>query len=155
MEIDDAEYRNVVELLRESKADNDPLGAEVLTLIALSHLLDIIGVDEELREPFAHLYHDRFNKLLRRRLGNRLKPLGETMAFSLCAALVTVMGERGIDIGDSLDFAAKQSGLDRQKLKEFRDDLLRTRASAVAVICYRDCLEKHRRTFDEIEAEAR
>ena len=94
------------------------------------------------------MLNDLFDKQNKAEFGGAIKPIGETFKLASAAAAVTLLIEGGAKRDNALKQVCDKTGLDRRKLSNYRDNLIRRRVHWIALASY-DLRLKHGRRSGE------
>jgi hypothetical protein len=129
----------------ESATDDDISLGEIHAINQVLIFVLTVGVEERLVIPAKSALEKLETAYTRRRFGSNLRSVRDLENLAEAAALVTIFHERyEIPVTEMLDRAAKDLGLERKKIKAFRDDIGRGRASRRDVFTYNAYLAAHR-----------
>ena len=160
-----AVYVKLVEELTKVKAQRDGGDDdwEWSFLRVMWKYLEALQVPKELIAPAHAMLLAKTSEVergRRRRAGDHrtLKPSSETVPMAAAAALVTALAKH-VDMPRALQVVSRKSGIDRKKLKNFRDNCHRARLSPETLKGYNNTLatieREHWSVKDITEASAR
>lgn len=147
----DAALGSLVQKLDQVRSayDAEADGWEPFLLGTFAEFCREIGVEGRLIDPILSARYDRLDVTLRRReerearaagasIGPPRKASRAALALTMAAAAVTVLKERGdcASITDAEREVAKLSGIDRKKIRAFRNSILSSTATPVAIAEY-------------------
>jgi hypothetical protein len=110
--------------------------AQTKTLLAFMLFLESTGSDGRLLAPVKNMLGELVDAHFKATGGGAFKPVGETYHLATACAMVTLIVERGGKLDSALNQVGKDTGLDKRKLRNYRDNLIRRRASDVALTMY-------------------
>jgi hypothetical protein len=117
-------------------------------LMVLRQYCRVIGIERKLIDPLERMRLDVGDAILRKRRrdegkGNaRRMPAPKSAALEVSAACVTVLKERGdySNVDDAVTFVARATGIQRETIKGFRDNLSRRLVSEEVLQSYPNIL---------------
>jgi hypothetical protein len=110
--------------------------AHMDTLMAFMFFLESTG-NERLLAPVKNMLGELVDACFKANGGGASKPIGEVYQLANAAALVTcLVKDYGAKLDTALGEVSKHFGLDKRKLRNYRNNLIRRRASDIALDMY-------------------
>ena len=130
---------------------------ELSFLRLMETYLDALQVPKDLIAPVNAMFVAKGSEILQARRAQAgdhrtVKPASETLPMVLAAAYVTALAKH-VDVPRALQVVSRNSGIDRKKLENFRDNCHRARLSPEPLKAYNDALaliERERGTVKQI-----